>query len=709
MGATGAGTSLPAAAGRDEPALLGRAAELADLTNLVDDVPSGGTAVLVEGEAGIGKTALVTAAERYARGAGFRILTCTGLQASNADGFDGLHELLHPVLPYADALPERQRAALLTALEVQAGPAPDRLLVSTAALGLLEEAASHRPVFVRAEDLHWLDRSSADVLNFIGLRLSSAPVVIVATARTGHGATATMPCSFPRLELGPLDDAAAVTLLDAHAGALGDTARKRVLAEAGGNPLALRELPAALAATGSTGTSLATRLPTTRRLEQAFLDQLADVPLGSRSFLVLTAAADGAPLQDVMAAARTMDLGLDDLEPLEVRGFLRTDLESLRFRHPLLRSAVIGNASAARLAAVHRALAAVVRDETRAAWHRASATFERDETIAADLEAVAERAVRRGARPEAVRAYERAATLSQGVVGRARRLGRAAETARAAGMTNEAIDLLEQVDALDGDADTVTETAVTSTILGLTTGYPGAPRVEMHRIRSVLAGPEHTDRLVHVLWASALNARGRGLPRAEWREIEAALHAAPSTSPLKSVALAALAPFGAAPALRANLPHLVPQLTDSPLGMASLAIAAESLQDLETALTCWELSYERAPSSAPSRTRPRRSAAERRSCCCAAGSGTLPPTRPTPSAWPARATSRSSPGWRPGRSPELMPCSVTSSQPGARCRTERRTRRAAASRSPAPMPGGPPASSPSTSTGTAMPWWSSRT
>ncbi|PZE68870.1 LuxR family transcriptional regulator [Curtobacterium sp. MCBD17_021] len=600
MRTVGAGSGLPSAPdgvtvrSGARHTLVGRDDDLAALTLAVDDAGQGGTAVLVEGEAGIGKTALVAAVEHHARAAGFRILTCTGLQGSNAGGFDGLHELLHPLLPYAQALPARQRAALLTALELEDGPVPDRLLVSTAALGLLEEAATHRPVFVRAEDLHWLDRSSAEVLNFIGLRLSNAPIVIVATARTGHAATVTLPCSFTRSTLGPLDADASAALLDGHVATLSSTARRRVLAEAGGNPLALHELPAALAATGSSGTSLATRLPTTRRLEQAFLDQLGDVPAGSRSLLILTAAADGAPLQDVMAAARTMDLGLGDLEPLEVRGLLRTDLESLRFRHPLLRSAVVGTASAAELAAVHRALASVVGDESRAAWHRASATFERDETIAADLEAVADRAAQRGARPEAVRAYERAATLSQGVVGRARRLGRAAETARAAGMTNEAIALLEQVNALDGDADTVTQTAVTSTVLGLTTGYPGVPRIEVERIRAVLAAPEHTERLVRVLWASALNARGRNLPRAEWLEIETALRALPSTSPLKPVALAALAPLGAAPALRASLPHLVPQLTDSPLGMASLAIAAESLQDLETALTCWELSYERA-------------------------------------------------------------------------------------------------------------------
>ncbi|PZE60477.1 helix-turn-helix transcriptional regulator [Curtobacterium sp. MCPF17_001] len=616
MAADGVGTSLPSAPGAataralpaGPPVLFGRSEELAVLTGLVDAARSdaadsngdrqGGAAVLVEGEAGIGKTALVTAVEQHARQAGFRVLRCTGLQGSNTVGFDGLHELLHPLLPYVAALPDRQRTALLTAFAVEEGPVPDRLLVSTAALGLLEEAASRRPVLVLAEDMQWTDRSSAEVLDFIGLRLSNAPIVVIATARTGHDVHVTLPCSFPRFDLGPLEADAAETLLatlaDTLPRPLSDTARRRILTEAGGNPLALHELPAALAATGVAGTSLSSRLPTTRRLEQAFLDQLSAVPVASRAFLVLAAVADDAALQDVMAAARTMDLGLDDLEPLEVRGLLRTDFASLHFRHPLLRSAVIGNASAAELAAAHRALASVARDETRAAWHRASATFERDETIAADLEAVARRAEQRGARPEAVRAYERAATLSQGVVGRARRLGRAAETARAAGMTSEAIELLAQVDSLAGDAQTVTETAVTRTVLSLTTGSVGAPPFEMDRVRSVLAGPEHADRLVEVLWAAALVVRGRNRPRAEWHALESELRTIPSTSPLKPVALALLTPLGAAPAARANLPHLVPQLVASPLGMASLAIAAESLQDLETALTCWELAYERA-------------------------------------------------------------------------------------------------------------------
>ncbi|MBT1676340.1 helix-turn-helix transcriptional regulator [Curtobacterium aurantiacum] len=597
--------------GAGAPSLFGRSDELAVLTRLLDDVGQGGAALLVEGEAGIGKTTLLTAVEHEARRAGFRVLTCTGIQGANSVGFDGLHELLHPLLPYTAALPPRQRAALLTALAIEDGPSPDRLLVSTATLGLLEEAASHRPVFVRAEDLQWLDRSTTEVLDFVGRRLSNAPIVVIAAARSGHTPNTTPPCSFTRFELGPLPDDAARALLDERAGSLSASARRRVLAEAGGNPLALHELPAALLAssTGSTNgasgsstvtgatiaiASISSRLPTTRRLEQAFLEQLTAVPPGSRTFLVLAAAADDAALQDVMAAARTMDLGVDDLEPLEELGLLRTDLVSLRFRHPLLRSAVIGNASAAALSAAHRALASVAPDGMRAAWHRASATFERDESIAAELEAAADRAAQRGARPEAVRAYERAATLSQGVAGRARRLGRAAETARAAGMTAEAIELLDQVDSLAADPETVTETAVTQTVLSLTTGAAGRPRIELRRIRPVLAGPEHADRLVRVLWAAALNARGRNLPRSEWQDIEEALLAVRSASPLKPVALAVLAPLGSAHHLRAELAHLVPQLTEQPLAMASLAIAAESQQDLETALTCWELAYERA-------------------------------------------------------------------------------------------------------------------
>jgi DNA-binding CsgD family transcriptional regulator len=586
-------------------ALFGRADELAALTRLLDDVAAvtadgaaedeaaeRGAAVLVEGEAGIGKTTLLAAVERHARRAGFRVLTCTGIQGANSVGFDGLHELLHPLLPFASALPPRQRTALLTALAVEDGPSPDRLLVSTATLGLLEEAASHRPVFVRTEDLQWLDRSTTEVLDFVGRRLTHTPVVVIAAVRTGHAPDAVPPCSFTRFELGPLADDAAEALLDAHDGTLSTSVRRRVMAEAGGNPLALHELPV----TWTTGgpATIASRLPTTRRLEQAFLEQVAAVPSGSRSFLLLAAAADDAGLQDVMAAARTMDLGVYDLEPLEELGLLRTDLVSLRFRHPLLRSAVIGNASAAARSAAHRALASVVTDGMRAAWHRASATFERDESIAADLETAADRAAQRGARPEAVRAYERAATLSQGVTGRARRLGRAAETARAAGMTAEAIELLEQVDSLAADPETVTETAVTQTVLSLTTGAAGRPRIELRRIRPVLAGPEHADRLVRVLWAAALNARGRNLPRSEWQDIEAALLATRSASPLKSVALAVLAPLGSAQHLRTELAHLVPQLTEQPLAMASLAIAAESQQDLETALTCWELAYERA-------------------------------------------------------------------------------------------------------------------
>ncbi|WKK72772.1 ATP-binding protein [Rathayibacter oskolensis] len=182
--------SLNSAFGGEEPVLVGRDREVALLTSALESARSAGMAVLIEGEPGIGKSALLTAMTRHAEDTGYRVLRCTGVEQASPTGYASLHELLRPLLRRLDALPVRQREALATAFGLAEGPAPDRLLVSIAALGLLEEAARASPLLIAVEDLHWIDTSTRHVVEFIGLRLEESPVALLATSRTSWGSGA---------------------------------------------------------------------------------------------------------------------------------------------------------------------------------------------------------------------------------------------------------------------------------------------------------------------------------------------------------------------------------------------------------------------------------------------------------------------------------------------------------------------------------------
>lgn len=589
-------TGMAIARALDEPLpdLVGRAREVHYLSGLIDATRPTGASLIIEGDAGIGKTSLLEFATRSALQQNFRLLQTAGLQNGIPAGYAALHELLHPILALVDTLPPRQRSALLTAFGLDDGPIPERLLVCLAALGLIEEAASRKPIFLSIEDLQWVDTSSAFAINFIGLRLTGVPVLLIATARTGPDEDELLPFALTRLPVEPLNVQSAEALLLQVAADLAPLARLKILDAARGNPLALRELPIALREHGIARTALHERLPTTKRLERTFLDQLAHVPARSRWLLLLAAAADGANVTDILAAARTAGVGIDDLAPLENTGLVEISGGTFRFRHPLVRSAVQGSATTAEWTRAHRALASAVSDRGVAAWHRAASTLERDEAIASELEETAIRAAQRGAQPEAARALQRAATLSETIEERVRRLAAAAERWRAAGMGLQASEILDEIAPIAKDPETVADMVVSRVNLSLTVGSSSISSTEMAAISASLSHrSEDTDHRVKVLWGAAIHARGRGLPTAEWQMIEAELESIATTNPLKSVALALLASPEKVNTLRAQLPDLVPQLMDYPQGLVVLGVASESLQDLETALTCWGLAASR--------------------------------------------------------------------------------------------------------------------
>jgi predicted ATPase len=403
--------------------IIGRDAGLARLRALVDPVPQASQVLVVTGEAGMGKTALLADAAERARSAGMRVLPVTGRESESKLAFAGLHQLLRPVLPGAARLPSRQAQALLGALGLAADPvAPDPLLTGAAVLTLLSDLSEHSPVLVVADDAHWLDRSSLDALAFAGSRLDAEPVVLLVGAR-GQAPPSGFERGFPELHLEPLSAADAGRLLDGQPRPPRGRARAQVLAQAEGNPMALIELAKVIADDPAASRRWAAEpLPLTDRLSAVITARFAALPEQAQTALLLAAVADGPDLR----AAASHGAGPDAraLAPTEQLGLIKIDRTGPRFSHPLVRSAIYHSAPFARRAAAHRQLAQALHDQPdRRAWHLAAAALGPDEHVASLLEATAAQAQRRGGAAAAALALERAAELSPGPEDQARRLG----------------------------------------------------------------------------------------------------------------------------------------------------------------------------------------------------------------------------------------------------------------------------------------------
>src|SRR5579864_8503140 len=277
--------------------IIGREAALARLRELVDPVPLASRVLLVTGEAGMGKTVLLTDAAGRARSAGMRVLAVTGRESESKLAFAGLHQLLRPVLSGAVGLPGRQARALLGALGLAADPgAGDPLLTGAAVLTLLSDLSERSPVVVVADDAHWLDRSSLDVLAFAGSRLDAEQVVLLVGAR-GQAPPPGFDRGFPELHLEPLSAADAGRLLDAQPRPPRGRARAQVLAQAAGNPMALIELATVIADDPANSRRWAAEpLPLTDRLSAVIISRFAALPEQARAALLLAAVADGPDL-----------------------------------------------------------------------------------------------------------------------------------------------------------------------------------------------------------------------------------------------------------------------------------------------------------------------------------------------------------------------------------------------------------------------------
>ncbi|WP_432563029.1 helix-turn-helix transcriptional regulator [Kineococcus sp. SYSU DK003] len=574
--------------------LVGRDAQWAQLQAALAAAREGaGAGVLVQGEAGIGKTTLVTTLTAAATAAGFAVLQCRGVRGAGT-GFAGLHELLHPVLDRIEALPPRQRATLEVVFGIADGTPGDRLLLTLATVGLLEEVTQDGPVLLVVEDLHWLDRSTAEIVTYLPARVHHLPVLLVVTTRPDQPDFEGPPTdgAFPAvLPLGPLEADEARMLVAATAPGLPTDQRDRVLQEAFGNPLALTEL--ATSQTRSTwSTALRDRLPVSRRLEQAFLGDVEGLPAGTRTALLVAAAGQDASRQEVLEALHALDLSAQDLGPAERARLIDSSGDRYEFRHPLIGSALYDAAGTLARSQAHGTLATVIRDPARAVLHRAAATMGWNADVAAELATVADQASRRGAKAEAATAWRQAAALTPDHDERAGYLASAAETARQSGASAEAAALLAEARAITA-ADqhaTIRRCARTDWILSMTADHRGRSTLELLELAAAV--PHTRDRLEMLVWAAT-----KCHVLAEPDTVRAAVHQALLSSPpvpgsaLQAVGLALVVPGtrleqASFDRFRAEAPDVDGILLNA------LAFSAEEAGNLTTAELCWTAGVE---------------------------------------------------------------------------------------------------------------------
>ena len=510
--------------------LVGRKRERAVIDRLLEAARGGDAGVLVvHGDPGVGKTALLDSAVETGRG--FRVARTSGVEAERVLPFAALQRLCAPFIEHAEPLPQPQRDALGVAFGLHAGPAPDPFLVGLAVLGLLAEAAANdRPLLAIVDDAHWLDSASARALVFVARRVQAERIALVfATREPGDALT-----RLPELRVDPLGHRDARALLESVLPApLDERVLDRIVRETGGNPLALLELPHGLTPTQlAGGFGLPAGVPLSASIEESFTRRLAGLPHDARR-LLLVAAADpvGDPALVGRAAAR---LGIPDttVGVVESAGLLVFRPEVV-FRHPLVRSAVYGAAGLNERREVHGALAEATDpdiDTDRRAWHRAQAAATPDEEVAEELERSAARAQARGGFAAAGAFLERAAALTPEPTRRAQRALAAAQTKVQAGALEDAADLLASAatDALS-DLELARIDLLRGQITFVATHGRDAPSLLLEAARRLstldpaLARETYLDALSAALFAGRLAGPGESAP-----EIAQAARTAPA-------------------------------------------------------------------------------------------------------------------------------------------------------------------------------------
>ncbi|QRP42742.1 AAA family ATPase [Amycolatopsis sp. FDAARGOS 1241] len=443
--------------GGDDPApgLFGRRRELEVLGGVLGEARRGRSAVLVvRGEAGIGKTALLDHA--VAQADDLQVINVGGAESEAELAFAGVHQVCAPLLDRLDRLPPPQSAALKTALALAEGPPPDRFLVGLAVLTLLTDAAAKHPLVCVIDDAQWLDSASVQTLSIVARRLRADPVAMVFAVREGEQNPDVAGLErLPELSITGLDDSDSRTLLaTTMPGPMDERVRERILAEARGNPLALREFPRMAnlpAFTGGFGVAGHGR-PLSRRIERSFAARVSALPADTRLLLLIAAADPVGETAVLWRAAALLGIPEAAAAPAETAELITVG-GRVRFRHPLIRSAVYEAGGSADRRRVHEALADAIDpvDVEHRAWQRGRAATGPDEAIAAELERVAERARARGGVAAASAFLADAAELTPDPVERARRALAAARAKLDAGAPDAALALLAYAQAAPPD------------------------------------------------------------------------------------------------------------------------------------------------------------------------------------------------------------------------------------------------------------------
>jgi DNA-binding CsgD family transcriptional regulator len=428
------------------PRLFGREHERRALDGLLHGVDGGrGRVLVLHGEAGIGKTALLEYTVEAAEG--FRIAWVSGVEAEMELPFAAVQQVCSPFLDFLVRLPQPQNEALSVALGLSTALASNPFLVDLAILGLLAEAAQERPLLAVVDDAQWLDDASTRALAFVARRLFAEKIALVFAAR--HVGDALV--GLPSVHIEPLKRRDARALLESVLPArLDEPVLERIVVETGGNPLALLELPRGLtAAQLAGGFGLPTAMPLSARIEEAFARRVESLPDDTRLLLLLAAAEPvGDPLL-LWRAAEKLGISAEAAADSETNGLLNLEGQ-VTFRHPLVRSAVYGAAAAQQRQAVHLALAEVTdrtADPDRRAWHLAAAASAPDEEVARELEQSADRAQARGGLAATAAFLQRSVALTGDPARRADRALAAAQANLYAGALDAALGLLPVVEA----------------------------------------------------------------------------------------------------------------------------------------------------------------------------------------------------------------------------------------------------------------------
>ena len=432
--------------------LIGREREIHTLMGLVRQVDVRGTALILRGHAGVGKSVLLAAASDHAASLGMHVWTVSGVPAETGVPLAGLHQILRPLLEGVHELAQPHREVLLTSFGVGERSAWDGFVIAIATLELFGAAAREAPLVISVDDAHWLDRETAEVLGFVSRRIGSDRVVLLMTVGEGYP-SGLLNFRIPELQVGPLDEKSSSVLLSSRAPDLSPELHTRVVEEAAGNPTALVEL-ASSAESGVWEFGRPDRLATSKRLRTAFAERFLHLPPPTRALLLVASIDDHTSLNEILSAAALMGGGcqatIEDLSPAVDSGLVEHDTTRVLFRHPLTPAMIYDVSSADARRRAHASLATVLIDEpSRRSWHRAASITPPDEAVGNELETAVMNSNGNNRQSMTIAALERAADLSPDPAVRQRRLLRAAEWALDLGQRSRVDRLLSTMNPDD--------------------------------------------------------------------------------------------------------------------------------------------------------------------------------------------------------------------------------------------------------------------